>query len=139
MTTSVIRDVTFNYPKLINPHSPFGTEQWDIQVVTSSESTKDQLESLGVKMKKGDQGFYTNIKRKAIKKDGQPMDAPKVLDENKEEMSKDKVMKLGNGSKGHLKVFTYDWSVGGRSGTSSMLVAIQVTDYVEYASAGEDF
>ena len=32
-----------------------------------------------------------------------------------------------------------DASVGGKTGVSAMLVALQVTDYVAYEGAGEDF
>ena len=76
--------------------------------------------------------FYANIKRKAQRKDGSEQTPPKVLDVNKAEMTEDQINKMGNGSKGHIKLFSYNWDVGGRSGTPAMLVAIQVTDYLEY-------
>ena len=135
----VVRDVTFNWPKLVDKHSPFGTLQWDIQVVTKSESTKAQLESVGVKMKSGNDGFYANIKRKAINAKGEDNTPPKVINSEKEELSDDKIKGMGNGTTGHIKLFSYDWDVGGKTGTSAMLVAIQVTDYIAYEGAGEDF
>lgn len=135
----VVRDVTFNWPKLVDKHSPFGTLQWDIQVVTKSESTKAQLESVGVKMKSGNDGFYANIKRKAIKANGEANEPPKVVDTDKEEMAPSKIKAMGNGSKGHIKLFSYDWEMAGKTGTSAMLVALQITDYTSYDGAGEDF
>ena len=139
-TTAIVRDVVFNWPKLTKAHSPFGTLQYDIQVVTDNEETKAQLEALGVKMKEGADGFYANIKRKAQRKDGSEQTPPKVLDVNKAEMTEDQINKMGNGSKGLIKLFSYNWDVGGRSGTSAMLVAIQVTEYLEYeGSSEEDF
>ena len=63
----VVRDVTFNWPKLVDKHSPFGTLQWDVQVVTSNDATKAHLESAGVKMKSGDNGYYANINVKQLK------------------------------------------------------------------------
>lgn len=135
----VVRDVTFNWPKLVKKHSPFGTLQWDVQVVTDSEATKAQLESAGIKMKKGDNGWYANVKRKAVKADGEENTPPKVLNSEKEELPEEKVMNMGNGSKGHIKLFSYDWKVGGKEGISAMLVALQITDYVAYEGAGEDF
>ena len=138
--TAVVRDVTFMWPKLTNAHSPFGTLQWDIMVLTDNEETKAQLEALGVKMKDGKDGFYANIKRKAHRKDGSDQTPPKVLDVNKAELTEDQINKMGNGSKGNIKLFSYNWDVGGRSGTSAMLVAIQVTEYLEYeGSSEEDF
>lgn len=138
--TIVVRDLTFNWPKLVASHSPFGTLQWDIQVVTDNEATKAQLEASGVKMKTGEnKTWYANIKRKAIKANGEEQDPPKVMDLEKEPMDKARITSMGNGSKGHIKLFSYDWNVGGKSGVSAMLVALQVTDYVAYEGAGEDF
>jgi hypothetical protein len=136
----VVRDVTFNYPKLVTKHAPFGTLQWDVQVVTNNDATKAQLESAGVKMKSGEnKTWYANIKRKAIKSDGEEMSPPVILNSEKEPLATDKVKSMGNGTTGHIKLFSYDWDVGGKSGTSAMLVAIQVTDYIAYEGAGEDF
>jgi len=135
----VVRDVTFNWPKLVDKHSPFGTLQWDVQVVTNNDATKAQLESAGVKMKKGDNGYYANIKRKAVKANGEPQEPPKVVDTDKEEMAPSKIKSMGNGSKGHIKLFSYDWEMAGKKGVSAMLVAMQITDYVSYDGAGEDF
>jgi hypothetical protein len=135
----VVRDVTFNWPKLVDKHSPFGTLQWDVQVVTNNDATKAQLESAGVKMKKGDNGYYANIKRKAVKANGEPQEPPKVVDTDKEEMAPSKIKSMGNGSKGHIKLFSYDWEMAGKKGVSAMLVAMQITDYVSYDGAGDDF
>ena len=135
----VVRDVTFNWPKLVDKHSPFGTLQWDVQVVTNNDATKAQLESAGVKMKSGDNGYYANIKRKAVKANGEPQEPPKVVDTDKEEMAPSKIKSMGNGSKGHIKLFSYDWEMAGKKGVSAMLVAMQITDYVSYDGAGEDF
>jgi len=135
----VVRDVTFNWPKLVDKHSPFGTLQWDVQVVTNNEATKAQLESAGVKMKSGNEGYYANIKRKANKANGEAQDPPKVVDTDKEEMAPSKIKSMGNGSKGHIKLFSYDWEMAGKKGTSAMLVALQITDYTSYDGAGEDF
>jgi len=135
----VVRDVTFNWAKLVDKHSPFGTLQWDVQVVTNNDATKAQLESAGVKMKSGDNGYYANIKRKAVKANGEPQEPPKVVDTDKEEMAPSKIKSMGNGSKGHIKLFSYDWEMAGKKGVSAMLVAMQITDYVSYDGAGEDF
>jgi len=135
----VVRDVTFNWPKLVEKHSPFGTLQWDVQVTTDNEATKAQLESAGVKMKSGEKGYYANIKRKANKASGEAQEPPKVVDTDKEEMAPSKIKSMGNGSKGHIKLFSYDWEMAGKTGISAMLIALQITEYVAYEGAGEDF
>jgi hypothetical protein len=136
----VVRDVTINYPKLVKLHTPFGTLQWDVQIVAKDEATKAQLESAGVTMKTGEnKTWYANIKRKAVNSKGEDNLPPKVINSEKETMSDEKIMSMGNGTQGHVKLYSYDWAVGGKSGTSAMLVAIQVTDYIEYEGAGEDF
>ena len=135
----VVRDVTFNWPKLVDKHSPFGTLQWDVQVVTNNDAPKAQLESAGVKMKTGESGYYANINRKAIKANGEANEPPKVIDIDKEEMAPSKIKSMGNGSKGHIKLFSYDWEMAGKTGISAMLVAMQITEYVSYDGAGEDF
>lgn len=138
--TVVIRDVTFNYPYLHTTHSPFGTVQWDVQVVVNSKEQKKAFEDAGINMKTGENNtWYTNVKRKLINRKGEENSPPKILDSEKEELAPSKIKSMGNGTKGHVKLYSYDWNVGGKSGVSAMLVALQVTDYIEYAGAGEDF
>jgi hypothetical protein len=73
--------------------------------------------------------YYVNLKRWAKSADGKPYEAPKVLDAAKEPVNPSIV---GNGSKGKLKVYQYEWNKGGRSGTTTIFVALQVLDLVEY-------
>jgi len=136
-TTAIIRDLEFYWANLQRPHAPFGTEQWDVQVRTDNKDTVKELESLGVKMKKNDEGvFFANIKRKTKKANGEPMDPVKVVDAARNELKNS----IGNGSKGHVKLFSYEWNVAGRSGRSAMLSAVQVTDLIEYnGKTGVDF
>ena len=46
---------------------------------------------------------------------------------------------LGNGSKGNVKVLQYDWVVGDKQGTKSIIGAIQVIELVEYKRENLDF
>ena len=132
--TVVIKDVEFNWANVINPKSPFGTLQWDIQVVTYDAAKAEEMKAAGINLKKDGNKFYGNVKRKTVSAKGQPMSAPIVK-------GVEEGQSIGNGSKGNLKVFSYDYNVGGRSGTSAMLVGINVTDLVEYSggSSNEDF
>ena len=57
------------------------------------------------------------------------MEGPSVLDASKAPLKEP----IGNGSKGNIKVFSYEYKVGGRAGTAAMLSALQITDLVPYA------
>lgn len=79
--TSIIRDVTLNYVKVDpeNPTDPFGTLQWECQIVAPAERASE-LEGYGsVKPVKDDPSrVAVNLKRKALRKDGTEND-PVVL------------------------------------------------------------
>jgi len=136
--TVVIRDLEFNYPALAKPKSPFGTEQWELQVATTNKDTIAQLEAVGLKLRESDGKKVCNVKRKTVSAKGDKMNPPKVLDNDKNEMTYEAIAKIGNGSKGAIKVFSYDWEVAGRTGKSAMLLEVQVTDYKEYAGASDE-
>jgi len=131
-STVIIRDLEFNYPALAAPKSPFGTEQWEVQVATTDPDKKKELEAVGCKVREKDGKYVTNIKRKTVSQKGEAMEPPKVVDSDKKPLSKADIAKIGNGSRGAIKVFSYDWSAGGRTGISCMLTDVQVTDMEVY-------
>ena len=134
---TIIRDVEFHYPHVINSHKPFGNEIWDVQIRTTDKSTVKELEDAGVKMKEHKDGYYhANVKRNVVSAKGTPNTPPVVVD--KDANPWDRSVFIGNGSTGNVKLFTYDWSNAGRSGRSAMLSGLQVVDHVEY-QRGEDF
>ena len=137
-STVIIRDLEFNYPSLAKPKAPFGTEQWEIQVATSDPEKKAELEAAGCKVREKDGKFIANVKRKTVSSKGEPLEAPNVVDSKKEPLSKTDIAKIGNGSRGNIKVFCYDWKAGGRSGTSCMLSAVQIIDLVKYEAESEE-
>jgi len=130
--TVIIRDLEFNYPALAVPKSPFGTEQWEVQVATTDPDKKKELEAVGCKVREKDGKYVTNIKRKTVSQKGDAMDPPKVVDGDKNPLSKAEIAKIGNGSRGAVKVFSYDWKAGGREGISCMLTDVQITDMEVY-------
>lgn len=135
--TIVIRDVELNWANVFVAKSPFGAMQWDIQVKTTDPKKAEEMKAAGINIKNKDGAFVANIKRKTVSAKGTPNEAPKVL-LNKAEWPTGKV--IGNGSTGDVKVFSYDYNVAGRSGTSAMLSAVNVTNLVEYeGSDNEDF
>ena len=84
------------------------------------------------KVKPQDDGtFSVNITRKAKNAKGESTPV-RVVDDVKRPLEG----LIGNGSKGNIIVYQYDWNVSGRSGTKTILVAVQVTDYIEYKDEG---
>ena len=134
--TSIIRDVTLNYVKVDpdNPTDPFGTLQWECQVVVPA-SRAEELEGYGsVKPVKDDPSRVSiNLKRKAVRKDGDANDPVALVDGKKQTI--DPKIKIGNGSKGNVKVYRREYDVAGRQGISTILTAIQITDLIEYTGS----
>ena len=134
--TSIFRDVTLNYVKVDpeNPTDPFGTLQWECQIVAPA-SRAEELEGYGsVKPIKDDPSrVAVNLKRKALRKDGTEND-PVVLVDGKKQPINPKI-KVGNGSKGNVKVYRREYDVAGRQGISTIMTAIQITDLIEYTGS----
>lgn len=129
--TVIVRNVELNFINLDRPHAPFGDMIWDTQVRTSDADSVAALEEAGVKMKEVDGVFQGNVKRKTMKKDGSDNTPVVVVDNNKQPWDASK--RIGFGTKANIKLFTFEWSMSGRSGTSAILSAVQITDLVEYS------
>jgi len=134
--TSIIRDVTLNYVKVDpeNPTDPFGTLQWECQIVAPA-SRAEELEGYGsVKPIKDDPSrVAVNLKRKALRKDGTENDPVVLVDGQKQPINPK--IKVGNGSKGNVKVYRREYDVAGRQGISTIMTAIQITDLIEYTGS----
>ena len=127
---AIVRDLEIFWANVYKPHAPFGTEIYDVQVRTTDEDKVKELADLGITLKKHDDGyFFGNVKRKTVNAKGEPMEGPKVLDAAKAQLSDP----IGNGSRGNIKVFSYEYKVGNKEGTAAMLSALQITDLVPYA------
>jgi hypothetical protein len=126
-STTILRNATLNYAKVYKPEmNPFGKEVFDIQL----EFTKDRIDEFspyGKVRQLSNGNFAININRPAVNGKGQ-RNSIRVVDSEKNSID----APIGNGSTGNVMVYTYDWNVGGRSGTKSVLIAVQVTDLVEY-------
>jgi len=46
---------------------------------------------------------------------------------------------VANGSKVNVKAIPFEWTYANKSGVSADLAAVQVVDFIEYASSGDDF
>ena len=124
--TSIIRDVTLNYVKVDpdNPTEPFGTLQWECQIVVPSDRAEELAQYGTVKPVKDDPSrVAVNLKRKAVRKDGSANDPVAVVDSQKKAIPS--TIKIGNGSIGNVKVYRREYDVAGRQGVSTILTAIQ--------------
>lgn len=134
--STIIRNVEFHYPHLFKAHSPFGTEIWDVQVRTTEEFVADQLKSVGVNVKKHDDGYWhANIKRKTVNRKGEPNSPVTIVDAATNPWNP--ATRIGNGSKGNVKVFSYDYNMNGRKGVGVMLSAIQIVELEEFKGSDD--
>jgi len=141
-TNVIIRDVKLYWAKLDKPTDPFGTLQWEltIQVPKKRES---EIASFG-KVKEGfDKGTVAvALKKKALKADGTEAAKVGVVDANKQPFDS---KLIGNGSKGNIIVFQRPYEIKApngkvtKSGTSTMLTKVQVTDLVKYERKSDNF
>lgn len=134
----IIKDVEFNWPKLVKAVNPFGTEQWELQIATEDKKVADDWKAnhLTVKTDKNDDSKYVvNLKRKRYKLDGTENKPVRVVNGANEVID---ATSLGNGSRGSVKLYQYAYDVAGRTGISSILVSVQVTRFVPYME-DEDF
>ena len=124
-----IDDVTLNYAKLDTPvENPFSKEQqFEVQMVLTDEQAK-MIADAGLKVKEKDGVKSMNAVRKA--KNG----AVKVVGADTQPF--EAVRSIGNGTKGNVILWVYQWNNMGRSGVGASLTAVQITDFKEYSPQG---
>ena len=128
-TNLVIRNVEFRWAKLDKPVSPFGSLVWELSVHVPTSAVTPEFASLGVVKSGGDGTSYVVLKKRADKADGSPAAPVSVIDKDKKDLDPSRI---GNGSKGAVKVFQRDYSYNGKTGVSNVLMAVMVTDLVEF-------
>ena len=121
----LISDVELNWVKVDQPVSPFGAPQWEVQIATTDKAVADVWSANFMKVKEVDGKFVSNLKRKALKADGSPMDPVRVVSADKSQLTDRR--SIGNGSVGNVIVWQSPYEYAGRSGVSTSLTAIQVT------------
>ena len=129
----LISDVELNWVKVDQPVSPFGAPQWEVQIATTDKAVADVWSANHMKVKEQDGKFVSNLKRKAVKADGNPMDPVRVVDAQKAPIIDRR--SIGNGSIGNVIVWQSPYEYAGRSGVSSSLTAVQITKLEEYKSS----
>lgn len=134
--TIFLKDATLNYAKLVKPVNPFGTEQYELQAATSDDANAQKWRDLGLNVKEKDGVYTVSLKRKARKANGDDNGKVVVIDSALKPISEDRLMTLGNGSTGNIKLYQYPYEAAGRKGVATSLTAVQVVDFVEYVGGG---
>tara|TARA_E500000331_G_C16606851_1_gene434111 strand:- start:36 stop:449 length:414 start_codon:yes stop_codon:yes gene_type:complete len=106
---------------------------YTINLVVDKDTAKD-FASRGHKVKEMDEGPAVVIKRKVNGPNGRIRPAPRLLDNNKQDID----LNVGNGSK--VRVQYNEYSGEGKFGpyTGLDLQAVQVVDLVEYNDGGNE-
>jgi len=133
----ILKNVTLFWAKLDKPVDNYAgdAQQWEIQVRVPKKR-KAELEEFG-KVKEQDDGTVSfNFRKKSTKADGSPAVKVRVVDGAKEALDP---KTIGNGSVGNIMLMLKDYEIKHpktgkvtKSGTSSMLSAVQVTELKEY-------
>lgn len=133
-----LRNAELNWAKLVTPVAPFGTPNYELQAATTDKAIAKEWSDLGFKIKTMDGKYIVNLKRKAVKANGDENTKVNVFDGALNPLDGDKI---GNGSTGNIKVYQYPYEYAGKSGISNSLTAVQVTNLVEYTggSAADGF
>ena len=101
-----------------------------------SQDVADDFASKGHTVKQMDEGPALIIKRKVNGPNGMVRNAPRLLDQNKQDVN----LAVGNGSKVRVQCNEYEWEYAGKEGKSLDLQAVQIVDLVEYkAEDGSEF
>jgi len=137
----IIKDVSLFWAKLDKPVSPFGVDQYELQIQGDKKREKEFSQFGKVKPVEGGK-ISVNLKKKAFKKDGTDAVKVRVVDAGKKELDP---KLIGNGSTGNVMVYCSPYEIKlpngkiSKSGISTMLVAVQVTDLVRYERKSDNF
>jgi hypothetical protein len=134
---AVLKNVELFFAKLDpeKPNSTFDSNNptWEVQIRTRDKKVAKQWKDLNINVRTDDDDdgvFYkANLKKKTKKANGTPQAPVKLLGGDLSDIDPNI---LGNGSIGNVRVYQYPYSVGGREGVASMLMAVQVTTLKKY-------
>jgi hypothetical protein len=136
---AILKNVELFYAKLDpkRPNATFDKENptWEVQIRTRDKAQAKQWKELNINVKpdEDDKGMFykATLKKKSKKRDGEPMAPVNIV---AGDLSPIDPNTLGNGSKGHVRIYQYEYNVAGRKGIASMLMGVQVTVLNEYQS-----
>jgi len=134
---AILKNVELYFAKL-NPKKPndrFDKENptWEVQIRTRSKAQAKEWKDLSINVKpdEDDAGIFykATLKKRSKKRNGEEQNPVSLVGGDLSTIDPDK---LGNGSVGNVRVYQYDYNIGGREGIATMLMAVQVTTYKEY-------
>ena len=130
----MIIDGTAYWASIKTPNTTF-EPVFTVNLVVSQD-VADDFASKGHTVKQMDEGPALIIKRKVNGPNGMVRNAPRLLDQNKQDVN----LAVGNGSKVRVQCKEYEWEYAGKEGKSLDLQAVQIIDLVEYkAEDGSEF
>ena len=122
----MIIDGTAYWASIKTPNTTF-EPVFTVNLVVSQD-VADDFASKGHTVKQMDEGPALIIKRKVNGPNGMVRNAPRLLDQNKQDVN----LAVGNGSKVRVQCNEYEWEYAGKEGKSLDLQAVQIIDLVEY-------
>ena len=138
--TIVLKDVDMYWLKLDAP-SQYGA--YEVEVRTTDEAKANEWKSMDLtvsqktdeKFNDGKPYYRLKLKRNAVNKAGKAAPAPEVL--SADPMVTIDPRSIGNGSKGHIRCFQYQYTHMGKSGIGTQFNAVKITDLVKYEATDD--
>ena len=132
----MIRNVELNWARLDTTQSPFGKEQYEMQIATTDKEVADEWTANYLSVKEKDGVYSVGLNRKAFKTNGDTNGKVKVVTSDLKPLPEGTM--IGNGSTGNVKIYQYSYDVAGKKGTGSSLTAVQVTNLLVYLGNTDD-
>ena len=130
----MIIDGTAYWASIKTPNTTF-EPMYTVNLVVD-EATANDFATRGHTIKQMDEGSAIVVKRKVNGPNGMVRSAPRLLDQNKQEVN----LAVGNGSKVRVQCNEYAWEYAGKAGNGLDLQAVQIVDLIEYkAEDGSEF
>jgi hypothetical protein len=123
------------------PNAMFDKENptWEIQMRTDSKKEAAEWKAANLKVKaeipeEGKPYWKCNVKRKSFKSNGDPIEAPKLVNGKLSDIDPNTV---GNGSIGDVQIFQYEYDMIGKEGKrvkgiASMLKGVMLKKHIVY-------
>jgi len=134
---AILKNVELFFAKLDpkRPNDRFDSENptWEVQIRTNDKAQAKEWKNMNINVRpdENDDGvFYkATLKKKSKKRDGSDNNPVTLVNGSLEPIDPNT---LGNGSKANVRVYQYEYNVGGKEGIATMLMAVQVTELREY-------
>jgi len=134
---AILKNVEMYFAKLdpAKPNARFDQNNptWELQGRTRSKKQAKEWQNMNIRVipDEDEQGMFykANFKKKSKKRDGTDQNPVTVVNGSLEPVD---TSIIGNGSIGNVRVYQYDYNVGGKEGVATMLMAVQITKLLEY-------